>query len=535
MALLPPLPVPPLAAVLVPLAERALAAPALAGPGGAREPLATAALLATFGLLLVLSALFSRASERVPVPVALGFLALGMLAGSEGALGIAFDDYGAAYRLGIVALALILFDGGLNTPLAHVRSVMRPAAVLATFGVVGTAAVVAAAARLLGIAWPQALLLGAVVSSTDAAAVFSVLRGSGISLKRRVGATLEVESGINDPMAVILTGTLTAALVAGSGSEAAALPLWRHGVALLWDVAREMVIGGLLGFAIGRVGRRLLTEVRLPAGGLYPVTTLALALIAYAVPTLAGGSGLLAVFVTAIVLGNGPLPYRPGLLRVHDALAWLAQIAMFLVLGLLSFPSRLASVAWQGLVLALALAVVARPLVVALCLAPFRYPAREAAYVGWVGLRGAVPIVLATFPVLAGAPGAPHVFDLVFFIVVVNALLPGATVPWLTRRLRLASADPPKPRAVLEIESVQPLEGELLSFYVDRALAVVGVPIVDLPFPEGAAATLIVRGRRLIAPKGQTTLEPGDHVYVFAQPEDRPFIQLMFGRPSSDE
>jgi len=252
------------------------------------------------------------------------------------------------------------------------------------------------------------------------------------------------------------------------------------------------------------------------------------------VPALIHGSGFLAVYVAALVLGNGVLPYRAGLLRVHDALAWLSQIAMFLMLGLLVFPSRLVDVGWAGLALALFLAVVARPLVVALCVTPFGFTARDTAYVGWVGLRGAVPIILATFPVLAGAPGAQRIFDVVFFIVVVNALVPGATVPWVTRRLGLEPREPPRPPAVIEIESRLPLTGELLSFYVDAALAVTGVPLAELPFPEGSAATLIVRGRELIAPKGQTALQAGDHVYVFARPEDLPFIQLMFGRPEGE-
>jgi len=489
------------------------------------EPLATALLLATFGLLLLVSVVFSRASERVAVPLTLMFLAIGMLAGSEGVGGIAFNNYAFAFRLGTVALVLILFDGGLNTPLAAVRQGIRPAAVLATLGVLGTAGLLAVAAHALGFGWPHALLLGAIVSSTDAAAVFSVLRGSGIHLKRRVGVTLEVESGINDPMAVILTTTLTANLLA---------PDAELGLHVLLNVLREMAIGGVAGAAIGWGGRQLLERLPLRVGGLYPVLTLAVACLAFGAPTLLHGSGFLAVYVAAVMLGAGELRYRAGLLRVHDALAWLGQIAMFLVLGLLVFPSRLVGVAWVGLALALVLAVVARPLVVALCLLPFRFVRREVAYMGWVGLRGAVPIILATFPVLAGAPGAERVFDVVFFIVVVNALVPGATVPWVTRRLGLAAREPEPPKAVLEITSMQQLSGELLSFYVDEALAVTGVPIAELPFPEGAAATLIVRGRELIAPKGHTVLETGDHIYVFARPEDRGFIQLMFGRPEED-
>jgi cell volume regulation protein A len=342
------------------------------------EPLATAVVLATFGILLAVSLVSTRALERFGVPVALIFLVVGMLAGSEGIGGIAFDDYQRAFRIGIVALVLILFDGGLNTSVREVRQTLAPAGILATLGVVGTAGLVAAAAHALGFPWPAALLLGAVVSSTDAAAVFSVLRGSGISLKRRVGTTLEVESGINDPVAVILTVALTENLL----SPDAALG-WR----LALDAAIEIVVGLALGVAVGYGGRQLLARLRLPSGGLYPVLTLAFAFIAFGVATVLHGSGFLAVYVAALVLGNGALPYRAGLVRVHDAMAWLSQIAMFLVLGLLAFPSRLMEVAWIGLALALFLAVVARPVVVALCLAPFGYSGRA----GWSSSRASRP------------------------------------------------------------------------------------------------------------------------------------------------
>jgi cell volume regulation protein A len=294
-----------------------------------------------------------------------------------------------------------------------------------------------------------------------------------------------------------------------------------------------MLIGGALGYAIGRGGRAMLGRFRLTAGGLYPALMLTLAFLAFGVTTIFHGSGFLAVYVSALVLGNGALPYKAGILRVHDALAWLSQIVMFLVLGLLVFPSRLASVAWVGLALALFLAILARPVVVALCLLPFGYKVREIVLIGWAGLRGAVPIILATFPVLAGAPGAERIFNVVFFIVVANAIVPGATVPWVTRRLGLESMEPPAPTAVLEIESIQPLSGRLSSFYIDEALAVAGVHLADLPFPEGAAATMIVRGSEIIAPKGSTILETGDHVYVLMRPEDEPTIMLMFGRPES--
>jgi cell volume regulation protein A len=489
------------------------------------EPFGTALLLATAGLLMGASVLFSRASQRIGVPIALLFLVIGMLAGSEGIGGIAFEDYGFAFRMGSLALALILFDGGLNTPLSALRRTWAPAGLLATMGVALTALLIAIPAHLWGLAWPQALVLGAVVSSTDAASVFAVLRGSGLLLKRRVGTTLELESGLNDPVAVILTTQLTANLL-HPGSVG---PGW---IAL--DVLRELALGGALGAGIGLVGRQLLRRYPLPTGGLYPALTLAMALLAYGLTTLLHGSGFLAVYLAGMVLGNGPLPYHAGLLRVHDALAWLAQIGMFLLLGLLVFPSGLLEVAGPGLGLALLLAFLARPLVVTLCLLPFKYAWREILYIGWVGLRGAVPIVLATYPVLVGAPGADRIFHVVFFIVVVNALVPGATVAWVTRRLGLQAAQPPAPQAVLAIESRLPLEGELMSFYIDEALVVAGVPLEELDFPDGSSVTLIVRGNRLIPPRGATTLQPGDHVYVLAQPEDRGLIQLIFGRPEAE-
>jgi potassium/hydrogen antiporter len=489
------------------------------------EPEATALLLTTCGLLLGISVIFSRASQRTGIPIALLFIVVGMLAGSEGLGHIAFDDYRFAFRVGVVALALILFDGGLNTPLATVRKAAAPAGLLATVGVAGTAVLVAVVAHALGLGWREALLIGAVVSSTDAAAVFAVLRGSGLQLKRRVGVTLEVESGINDPVAVILTTALTENLLSpGSAS----------GVRIVLEVLVQLMVGAAVGVGIGFLGRQLLARLSLPTGGLYPVVTLALTLVALGAGTLLHGSGFLAVYLAGLILGNGALPYHTGLLRVHDALAWLSQVGMFLILGLLIYPSHLLAVAVVGLAIALLLAFVVRPLVVALCLLPFGYPRREVLYIGWVGLRGAVPIVLATFPVLAGAPGADRLFDLVFFIVVVSALVPGATVAWVTRRLGLQSKEPPAPQAVLAIESRQPLQGELMSFYIDEALLVAGMPVEELPVPEGAAVTLIVRDNRLLPPVAGAVLQPGDHAHLIAQPEDRGLIQLMFGRPEEE-
>jgi cell volume regulation protein A len=487
------------------------------------EPTSTAIALLAAAVLLGLSAGLSRTSVRVGLPFSLLFLAVGMAAGSEGIGGIAFEDYGLAFRLGTVALVLILFDGGLNTPLSSIRSVALPAGLLATVGVAAVALVAAGGARLVGLPWSHALVLGAVVSSTDAAAVFAVLRGSGMRLQPRVATLLEVESGMNDPMAVILTFALTDMLVRG------APPTW----ALAWDVLVQVAVGIALGAALALGVRLLLARARLTSSGLYSVLTVALALAAFAVPTLLQGSGFLAVYVAGSVLGSGPLPHAAPIRRVHDALAWVGQIGMFLVLGLLVFPSRLVHVAWEGIAMGLFLAFVARPVVVAAFLAPFRLPGREVAYVSWVGLRGAVPIILATFPVLARAPGAERIFDIVFFVVVVNAIVPGWSVRWLAERLGLEAGRGAPPQAALEIVSAQPMNGELLSFLVEAPSAAAGSTIADLPFPRGTSVLLVVRGGRILAPKGDTVLEPGDHVHVFCESDEKPLVRLIFGREES--
>ncbi|HUP22764.1 MAG TPA: potassium/proton antiporter [Thermoanaerobaculia bacterium] len=484
------------------------------------EPVATAVLLVVFGLLLGICVVLGRWFERLGVPIALLSLVLGMLAGSEGIGGVAFADYGLAYRLGTAALVLILFDGGLNTPLVAWRKAIAPASILATVGVALTAGLCALGARLLGLPWPVALLVGAVVSSTDAAAVFSILRGGGIRLRERLGLTLELESGGNDPMAVILTAAVTASLL-GEGPTG-----WQ----LAWSVPLQLVIGLLVGLATGTLARAIVSRVRLTTAGLFPAFTVGLAFFAYGGATVVQGSGFLAVYVAALVFGNGPLPYHQGLRRIHDALAWLSQVSMFMMLGLLVFPYDLVPKIGIGLGLAAFLTVVARPVAVFLCVLPFRFPRRELVYMSWVGLRGSVPIILATYPVLRGAPYAMDAFNVVFFIVVINALVPGATVRWLARKLGLERVEPPAPPAALEIHSMGRLEGEVLWFYIDPAVAVCDVPLSEIYFPDGAAAILVVRGDSLVAPRGSTTLAAGDHVYVCCRAEHRAEIELLFGR-----
>lgn len=483
----------------------------------------TALVLAVFGALMAFSVLFSRALDRAGVPVVLLFLVLGMLGGSEGLGGLEMDDHTLAFRLGTIALVLILFDGGMNTRWSSVRRSAGPAGLLATVGVLGTAGVLALIGRALGLDWGTALLIGAIVSSTDAAAVFAVLRGGSLRLRERVRSTIEVESCVNDPMAVILTVTIVESLIAARAPSP-----W-----ILLLVPMQLAIGAAVGAGVGVLARSVLTRVAFSTAGLMPVVTLACACIAFGAATLAQGSGFLAVFAAGLVLGNTRIPYRGGLSRVHDALAWLGQVGMFLMLGLLVFPSQLVPVAGTGLVLGVALALVARPAVVLLCLAVFRVPMRETALIGWVGLRGAVPIILATVPVMAGLPEGQRIFHIVFFIVVVSTLLPGAGILPVARRLGLAEPERPGPAAAVEMHSLRLLDGDIRVYSVGPEVAVCGAMLSEIALPEGASVALIVRGRDLIAARGSTRLEAGDHVYIFCKPPDEPMIGLLFGAPTN--
>ncbi|MDB4912553.1 MAG: sodium/hydrogen exchanger [Gemmatimonadetes bacterium] len=322
-------------------------------------------------------------------------------------------------------------------------------------------------------------------------------------------------------MAVILTTALTTVVASGHALSAGAIAR---------DVVFEMLVGAVSGAAIAFAGQWLIVRIRLPAAGLYPAFTLALACLSFGVTTLLHGSGFLAVYVTGVLIGSGALPHAVGVRRVHDTLGWLSQVVMFLLLGMLVFPTRLLPVAGMGLAIALFLAIVARPLVTALCLAPFRYAWRESAYVGWVGLRGAVPIVLATIPVMANVDGGRQLFDVVFFIVVVGAILPGATVPWITNVLRMSSSAPPPPKASVEIDTRRQRGDELHAYFVSPQLAVAGATIADVPLPAGAAVSMLERAGALIAPAGDVQILAGDYVYVIAPAEDRAHVELLFGR-----
>tara|TARA_R110002126_G_scaffold41590_12_gene120910 strand:- start:717 stop:2195 length:1479 start_codon:yes stop_codon:yes gene_type:complete len=474
------------------------------------EPLATAAIIALFGVLLTVSTLMTRTLARMGIPVGLLFLVLGMLAGSEGLGGLPFDDTDFAFRIGTVALVLILLDGGLNTSWASIRSAAAPAGLLATVGVAGTAAIVALAGWLMGLDWNEAVLIGAIVSSTDAAAVFGILRGGGVKLRPRLQSTLEVESCANDPMAVILTLGAIEGVAGGNGLS------W----SLVYEVPIQLAIGVVVGLLVGFGFRYLLNSVRLSATGLYPVLTMAAAFSAFGSSTLMYGSGFLAVFVAAVVLGNGHLPFVAGLRRVHDSMAWLCQVTMFLMLGLLVYPSKLLPLAGVGIALGLVLAIVARPTASMVCLSMLGWPRRQAALVSWVGLRGAVPIILATFPIMQGLPSGDRIFHLVFFIVVVSSVIPGASIVFVALRSGLARRTKEAPGTALELHLMKKLDHELIQLVVTSDSPACGRTLRDLDLPDSTAIVLIVRGDEPLAPRGSAMLCADDLVYVLSPKND---------------
>jgi cell volume regulation protein A len=459
-------------------------------------------ILAVAALLLA-SVLASRASSRIGVPALLLFLGIGMLAGSDGPGGIHFDNPPLAQALGVVALAFILFGGGLSTHWAEVRPVAWPAATLATVGVVATAGLTGwFSSRVLGVSLLEGLLLGAIVSSTDAAAVFAVLRSRNVRLPDRLRSLLELESGSNDPMAVFLTVGVIGLLQNAQQPPSA----------LLVSFLLQMGIGGVSGYLLGRAGAIAINRARLEYEGLYPAITLALVLAAYGLTDLAGGNGFLAVYVAGIVLRRADFIHKRSLVRFHDALAWLMQIAMFLTLGLQVFPSKLLGVAAAGAGISLFLMLVGRPLSV-LALLPFwRFDRREQALIAWVGLRGAAPIILATFPLVARVPAAETIFHMVFFIVLLSTLVQGSSIPLMARLLGLSVPDAPPGTDPLDLVATG--NRELLDLRVPEGTGVVGQRVLDLGLPQGTLVMLIERDGDSFVPSGGTKIRAGDRLVV---------------------
>jgi len=471
------------------------------------------------GVLIALSAVASKLSERIGVPALLVFLGIGMMAGSD-VLGLVyFDDPHLANAIGTVALAYILYSGGLDTRWPVVRQVVGRGLLLASVGVVLTAAILGSVAWLaLGFSFQAGLLLAAIVSSTDAAAVFAVLRSRGVSLKGRLRPLLELESGSNDPMAVFLTlGILDLLMNPGLA--------WPS---LIIRFVLQMSLGAGVGLGLGWVLARALNRVRLDYEGLYPVLSFSLVPLVFGSSAVLGGNGFLSVYIAGIVVGNKDILHRRSLMRFHDGLGWLMQIGMFLTLGLLVFPSRLPDVMSIGLLISGVLIFAARPLAVYACLLGSDFSWRERTLVGWTGLRGAVPIVLATFPLMAGYPESELVFDVVFFVVCLSVLLQGPSLMLVARWLGVDMPLDAKPPYPLEFDRVEGLRGETREFEVLPNSKADSKRIMDLGLPPNVLVLLIRRGREFLVPSGQTTLQSRDTLLVLAEQEALESARRLF-------
>ncbi len=468
-------------------------------------------LLLIGSFLIIVSIIVARLSENLGMPVLLLFLGIGMLAGSEGPGGIYFDNANLAQSVGVIALVFILFAGGLDTKWSDVAPVFRPAAILATLGVFLTALLVGLFAFfVLKLSLTTSLLLGAVVSSTDAAAVFAVLRSKKISLRGQLKPLLELESGSNDPMAVLLTIGIIQVVVN---------PETTFG-SILFLFALQMGIGAVLGLVLGKLMILMLNRLKSYYEGVYPVLSLALALLTYGVTASVGGSGFLAVYIAGLIVGNNEIVYKKSTLRFFDGLAWLSQITMFVTLGLLVFPSRIVPVIWTGLACSAVLMFIARPVSVFLSLLFVRLGLREKIFVSWVGLRGAVPVVLATFPLVAGVSDADIIFNIVFFIVITSALLQGWSIPIVARLLKLQAPLIPKRQYPIEYAPLAGVDTELVEFIVPYSSGIAGKPIVELGLPRDSLIVLVNRDQGFFVPRGGTTLEGGDVVLVLGSQKD---------------
>lgn len=468
-----------------------------------------------FGSVLVMAGILSSLlALRFGAPLLLVFLFIGMAAGESGPGGMHFDDVRTTYLVGSIALALILFDGGLKTRFQSIRTVLAPSMMLATVGVLLTALITAPVAKYaLDINWTQSMLVGAVVASTDAAAVFLLVHAQGLRLRPRVGATLEVESGTNDPFAVFLTLMLVKLLSIGESSIAQ--------VAL--EFTREAILGGIIGVVGGRMVVLVLNRVDLPQGLHAPFVTTA-ALVIFGLAQIGHASGFLAVYLAGMIIGNLPMRAHNSVVTFLDAATWLAQIVMFVLLGLLVSPQRVLENIWPAIGIALVLMLVARPVAVFLCLSPFRFNWRERTFISWVGLRGAVAIFLASIPLLVNLPSAYIYFDVAFIVVIISLLLQGWTLGVAARWLHVALPRSDRGPRRIELDLPGQLEQQLVgyavrpkSLFLKRGL-----------FPSWSKPTLVIRDEQILSPTEASPIAAGDYVYLLAPPEKAEALDRFF-------
>lgn len=466
-------------------------------------------------ILLLISIIAGKTTSKLGVPTLIFFLIVGILAGSEGIGGIHFDNTKVAQLIGIVALNFILFSGGLDTNWKVIRPVLWRGVMLSTTGVLLTAFSVGIFVHLVfNFTLAEGVLLGAIVSATDAAAVFSILRNKGIGLKGYLRPLLELESGSNDPMAYFLTISLTSIVASGNVDM----------LHLLMDFFKEFLIGGALGYLMGKGSVWLINNIRLETEGLYPVLTLALAMLIYSATHFVGGNGFLAIYISAVILGNSNVIHKRSLMQFYDGQAWLMQIVLFLTLGLLVFPSKILPIVGMGLLISVFLIVVARPIGVFVSLAFFKSNIRSKIFISWVGLRGGVPIVFATYPLMAGIGKAEIIFNLVFFISVTSVLLQGTTLAYVAKLLHLDL--PIKAKRRTELEIADNAKKEKVQVQINPGNPAVGRMIVQLGFPKAAQIMTIKRDEKYIIPVGSTQVKANDKLFILA--EDKNTVQLVY-------
>ncbi|HEU0019072.1 MAG TPA: potassium/proton antiporter [Thermoleophilaceae bacterium] len=481
-------------------------------------------LILIAGSLLALGIAATLLAGRLRVPGLVLFLVLGMAMGSDGLGLIEFgsteSDVELARTIGIIALALILFEGGLGAGWGEIRPVLRGAAPLASLGTLITAAITGLLSHVLfDFTVLEGLLLGSVIASTDSAAIFSVLRGSNI--RRKLARTLEAESGFNDPIAVLLVLGFIEWIQAPGG----------YGVAdMAVLMVQQLSIGALVGFVIGAAAVAAFRKVAFATTGLYPVASIATAAIAFGLADQLGGSGFLAVYMAGLSLGGARIPARRTIDDFHAGLAWVAQIALFFTLGLLVFPSELGSVALDGLLLAIVLTLIARPIATFASISLAGYSPREMALVSWSGLRGALPVVFATFPVIDGVKNADELFNLVFFVVITSALVQGATINPMARWLKLTSRAEAIPPPVMEVGTIRRLGAEVLEFPVGSDDALVGRLVNELGLPRDALVNVIVRDDEALLPRGSTEVAAGDRLHIVVRENARSDVEALFAR-----
>lgn len=479
--------------------------------------IATENILLIGSILLLISIIAGKTTDKLGVPTLIFFLIIGMLAGSEGIGGIYFSDAHLAQLIGIISLNFILFSGGLDTNWQTIKPVLWRGIALSTIGVFFTALTVGLFVYyILDFSLLEGLLLGAIVSSTDAAAVFSILRNKGVGLKGFLRPVLELESGSNDPMAYFLTISLTTILANGNMGFSELVPIFLKG----------FVIGGLMGYAMGKLTHWLINNIRLNSDGLYPVLILGLAMFTYSATDFFGGNGFLAIYLCAVILGNSNFIHKRSMIKFYDGQAWLMQIVMFLTLGLLVFPSRIIPVIGAGLLISVFLIVVARPVGVFFSLAFFKVNIRSKLFLSWVGLRGAVPIVFATYPLIAGLPKADMIFNLVFFISVTSVLVQGTTLSYVAKLLHVAVPERVRRKMGVDMDILEIEKSEMREIVINPNSTIVGKKIVTLGIPKAAHIMTIKRHDRYIVPVGSTILLGGDKLLLLA--EDKKALQEIF-------